>query len=181
MEGEADDVNTARAHVNHDGDMTASPVPARFADLFEHHAEAVYRCALRLTGRPADAEDVLQTVFLRLIARGGTQEVARQPTAYFRRAAVNASVDVLRRRVVHAESSFDEQAQRDGTEPAVLLKEQLRRALATLSHDDASLFVLRHVEGHSIDELAGMFRLEKNHVSVRLHRIRLRLQTELRR
>ena len=37
------------------------------------------------------------------------------------------------------------------------------------------------VEGLSIDYLAAMFQLEKNNVSVRLHRIRLRLQAEMER
>ena len=41
-----------------------------------------------------------------------------------------------------------------------------------LDSDDASLFLLRHVEGLSIEELAGMFQMEKNNVAVRLHRIR---------
>ena len=43
------------------------------------------------------------------------------------------------------------------------------------------VFLLRHVEGLSIDELAELFRFEKNNVSVRLHRIRLRLQAEMER
>ena len=66
-------------------------------------------------------------------------------------------------------------------EPPLLLKEQLRRAVATLESDDATLFLLRHVEGLSNEELAALFQLEKNNVAVRLHRIRLRLQTEMER
>ena len=45
----------------------------------------------------------------------------------------------------------------------------------------AALFLLRHVEGLSNEELAGMFQLEKNNVAVRLHRIRHRLQAEIER
>lgn len=62
-----------------------------------------------------------------------------------------------------------------------LLKEQLRRAIATLDREDATLFLLRYVEGFSNDELAGMFEIEKNNVAVRLHRIRQRLQAEMNR
>ena len=50
-----------------------------------------------------------------------------------------------------------------------------------MDRDDASLFLLRHVEGLSIEELAGMFKIEKNNVAVRLHRIRHRLQAEMER
>ena len=154
---------------------------AGFAELYERHYEAVFRAALRVTGRPSDAEDVLQTVFLRVLARGGDVEEVAQPGAYFRRAAVNAALDVLRRRELHAESAYDDLAPHAAVQPPMLLKEQLRRAIAAVDSDDASLFLLRHVEGLSIDELAGMFQIEKNNVAVRLHRIRHRLQAEMER
>ena len=161
--------------------MTSTTALAGFAELYERHYDAVFRAALRVTGNPADAEDVLQTVFLRVLARGGDVEAVPQPAAYFRRAAVNAAVDLLRRRAVHAESVFDDRAPHAASRPPSLLKERLRRAIATLDSEDASLFLLRHVEGLSIEELAGMFQLEKNNVAVRLHRIRHRLQTEMER
>jgi RNA polymerase sigma factor (sigma-70 family) len=90
-------------------------------------------------------------------------------------------VDVLRRRELHAESDYDDQSPQAASQPPVLLKEQLRRAIAVLDSEDASLFLLRHVEGLSIEELAGMFGIEKNNVAVRLHRIRHRLQAEMER
>lgn len=161
--------------------MTATTAPAGFAELYERHYEAVFRTALRVTGNPADAEDVLQTVFLRILARGRDEGALTPPAAYFRRAAVNAAVDLLRRRAVRAASEYDDQAPHAAVPPPSLLKEQLRRAIATLDHDDAALFLLRHVEGFSNDELAGMFEIEKNNVAVRLHRIRQRLQAEMNR
>ena len=84
--------------------MTSTSPLAGFAELYERHYETVFRAALRVTGNPADAEDVLQTVFLRVLARGGKVEDVALPAAYLRRAAVNAAVDVLRRRELHAES-----------------------------------------------------------------------------
>lgn len=147
-------------------------------ELYERHYQAVFRAALRVTGNPADAEDVLQTVFMRLMTRAGDGGELAQPAAYFRRAAVNAAVDVLRRREVHAESAIDDRALH-AVQPSLLLKEQLRRAIAVLDRDDASLFLLRHVEGLSNDELATLFEIEKNNVAVRLHRIRQRLQAEM--
>jgi RNA polymerase sigma-70 factor (ECF subfamily) len=157
------------------------PQPAWFSDLYERHYEAVFRAALRVTGNPGDAEDVLQTVFLRVLARGGSVEGVVLPAAYFRRAAVNAAVDILRRRQLHGESVYDDLAPHAAVESPVLLKEQLRRAIAALDPEDASLFLLRHVEGLSIEELAATFEIEKNNVSVRLHRVRQRLQAEMER
>ena len=166
---------------------TQPPRLAGFAELYAQHYDVVFRAALRVTGRLADAEDVLQTVFLRLLSqsdrdrgreRGGGGAEA-WPTAYFKRAAVNAAVDLLRRRAVHGETVYDDLAPHAAVEPALLLKEQLRRAIATLENEDATLFLLRYVEGLSNEELASLFQLEKNNVAVRLHRIRMRLQKEL--
>jgi len=172
-------VTTLTLQLGESIEMTSAPVLAGFAGLYERHYEAVFRTALRITGRPADAEDVLQTVFVRLLSGTEHDEAARKPAAYFRRAAVNAAVDLLRRRAVRGESAYDDAAPHAAVEPALLLKEQLRRAIATLDSEDAALFVLRFVEGLSNQELADQFQLEKNNVAVRLHRIRLRLQDEL--
>ena len=161
--------------------MTSTTALAGFAELYERHYEAVFRAALRVTGNPADAEDVLQTVFLRVLAQGGDVEDVALPAAYLRRAAVNAAVDVLRRRELRADSVYDDSAPHAAVQSPLLLKERLRRAIAALDSEDASLFLLRYVEGLSNEELAGMFKMEKNNVAVRLHRIRHRLQAEMQR
>jgi RNA polymerase sigma-70 factor (ECF subfamily) len=143
-----------------------------FAELYESHFAAVYRTALRVTGNPADAEDVVQTVFLRVLDREHGRDYARMPEAFFRRAAANAAIDLLRRRRVRAPAA---------RETEVLLKERLRRAIAGLQPEDALLFLLRHVEGFTNGELARMFGQDKNNIAVRLHRIRHALQMELER
>jgi RNA polymerase sigma-70 factor (ECF subfamily) len=154
---------------------------ARFGELYERHYQAVFLAALRVTGNPADAEDVLQTVFLRVLSRKEDGDAPAPSAAYFRRAAVNAAVDLLRRRAVRLESAYDDRAAHAASEPPLLLKERLRRAIATLGSEDATLFLLRHVEGLSIEELARVFGIEKNNVAVRLHRVRLRLRAEMER
>ena len=94
---------------------------------------------------------------------------------------MNAAVDLLRRRTVHAETAYDDWAPHAAVEQPLLLKEVLRRAIATLDNDDATLFLLRYVEGLSNEDLADVFQMEKNNVAVRLHRIRIRLQAEMER
>jgi RNA polymerase sigma factor (sigma-70 family) len=101
------------------------------------------------------------------------------PERYFRRAAVNAALDLLRRRVSHREVQLDEAASAASKESPLFLKERLRCALASLDPADAVLFLLRHLEGMSNGELAEMFGLEKNNIAVRLHRIRQSLQAEM--
>lgn len=163
----------------------AKPVDMRattgFTELYQRHSETVYRTALRLTGNPADAEDVLQTVFLRVLNQSGRLDPGLVPEGYFRRAASNAAVDVLRRKSTRAESQLDDTLPRAAHSPPVLLKEQLRRALARLDARDAEIFVLRYVEGLSNGELAEMYGMEKTSIAVKLHRIRQALQVEMER
>lgn len=163
--------------------------PARgFRELYERHSRAVYLTALRVTGNPADAEDVLQTVFLRVLDSRPELEVARSPAGYLRRAAANAAIDLLRRKKTRRETEIDEGLGPGGRsqplspgspESAVFLKERLRAALARLSPVNAELFVLCYLEGYSYDELADLFGLERGTVGSRLHRIRAALQKDL--
>jgi RNA polymerase sigma-70 factor (ECF subfamily) len=155
--------------------------PMGFAELYERHFAVVYRTALRITGNPADAEDVLQTVFLRILNQGSRLNPTELHQAYFRRASANAAVDLLRRRASHAESRLEDSSPSATVESQPLLKERLRRAIATLEYNDAVLFLLRYVEGLSNGELAEMFDLDKNSIAVRLHRIRQTLQSEMER
>ena len=173
---------TASTHPDESRFLMDSIMPGTaFAELYERQYEVVYRAALRVTGNRADAEDVLQTVFMRALARPADIDQVTIPAAYFRRAAVNAAVDVLRRRDFRGETAYDDAAPHAAVEAPVLLKERLRRALAVLEREDASLFLLRYVEGLSNEELAELFQIEKNNVAVRLHRIRQRLRVEMQR
>ena len=64
--------------------------------LFQAHHGRVFRTAQRITGSAADAEDVLQTVFLRLVRGQDDYDWSGNPEAYLSRAAINASLDLLR-------------------------------------------------------------------------------------
>ena len=150
--------------------------PPGFDGLYEQYSAVVYRTARRITGNSADAEDVLQTVFLRLLNQADCQMDLHSAGAYFRRAATNVSIDVLRRRTAHAETSLDGMISQPAQETTPLLKERLRRAIAGLSSEDAELFLLRNVEGLSTLELAQQFGIERGTVGSRLFRIRQALQ-----
>ncbi len=63
--------------------------------MYEAHHGMVFRTAYRITGNAADAEDVLQTVFLRVVRRNPDMD---NPESYLRRSAVNAALDVVRAR-----------------------------------------------------------------------------------
>ncbi|MEZ5400981.1 MAG: RNA polymerase sigma factor [Bryobacteraceae bacterium] len=155
-----------------------------FAELYHRYAACVYRAALRVTGNASDAEDVLQTVFLRIWNHAGSIDAARSPEAYLKRAASNAAIDLLRQRASRAENAIDggewrHEAVGPPLEETLVLKERLRQALARLPAHDAELFVLRYVEGLSNIELADLFEMERGTVATRLHRIRHTLQEEV--
>lgn len=164
------------------------PIAVRFApefdDLYERYSETVYRTALRVTGNVADAEDVLQNVFLRVLNSRRALDPARSPEAYLRRAATNGSIDLLRRKAARPESETPElgiegRYDQGRHQSPPLLKERLRRALAKIAPEDAELLVLCYLEGYSYDELAALIELDRGTVASRLHRIRAALRKDL--
>src|ERR1700757_982506 len=70
--------------------------PTRLEQLFWAHQERVLRAAYRITGNMADAEDVAQTVFIRLAA--SPNEKIENAGSYLYRAAINGALDLIRRR-----------------------------------------------------------------------------------
>ncbi len=142
------------------------------------------RAAFRVTGSASDAEDVLQTVFLRLAHReGGGADVANL-SSYLYRAAVNTALDTLRGRresvpLAEAEPRLPASRLDDEAPDREQMRRRLRRALAKLSPRWAEVFVLRHFEEYGNDEIARMLGLSRAVVAVTLFRARHRLQKEL--
>src|SRR6185295_613580 len=66
--------------------------------LFREHYSMLYRTAYSLLGNAADAEDVPQTIFLRLLRSGSPPDMQRNAAGYLYRAAVNASLSIIRSR-----------------------------------------------------------------------------------
>jgi RNA polymerase sigma-70 factor (ECF subfamily) len=149
------------------------PNPSPLAAVFEQHHGLIFRTAYRITGNAADAEDVLQTVFLRLLRQGEPE--MRQPESYLRRAAINASLDMIRDRGDQAAMPPDAAAPKESSE----WKHALRQALSSLDPKHAEMFVLRYFEGHSNGEIAEMMGISSLLVAVTLHRTRARLQKQV--
>ena len=163
--------------------------PADVAQLFETHADAVMRLAYRVTGRAADAEDVLQTVFLRVLRRAdalNANALQPNPRAYLLRAGVNAALDIVRRRKLQLVSidevsdflpalQDDPERQRQDYET----QRQLRQALGKLNEKAAAMFVLRHFEGLGNQEIAAIMGTSPLAVGVTLPRSRRHLRQTL--
>src|SRR6185369_15196154 len=82
-------------------DVTAGSLSHEFDQIFREYYQFVYRTAYGITGSSEDAEDVLQTIFLRLLRREFPPDLKRNPKAYLYRAAVNVSLNVVRLRQRH--------------------------------------------------------------------------------
>src|SRR5438876_661646 len=67
-----------------------------FDSLFFEHAGLIERAATNITRNTADAADVLQSIFLRLVVTGVPRELRENPRAYLHRCAVNEALNLLR-------------------------------------------------------------------------------------
>jgi len=143
-----------------------------------HHA-MVFRTAYRITGNAADAEDVLQTVFLRLVRRSEAAKPLENAQSYLRRAAVNASIDLMRSRQSDRSVQLFEVPSRAPQQDAGELREVLRLALARLNPRSAEIFSLRFFEDFHNQEIARMLNISIVTVAVTVHRARRQLRKEL--
>ena len=164
------------------------PGAGALGELFENHSRQVLSAAYRVTGSRQDAEDALQTVFLRLAGRWRDLNLSDTPGAYLRRAAVNAAIDLLRSRSaagavpledmpfeISDRSDVSAERQRQDSE----FRQRLRKALLVLTDRNATVFCLRYFEEFTNKEIAAALGVSQTRVAVILHRARKRLQQEL--
>jgi RNA polymerase sigma-70 factor (ECF subfamily) len=142
--------------------------------MFIEHSEFVYRTALRVTGSPCDAEDVVQALFLRLLTHGVPEEIGPNPRGYLYRAAVNRSLNVIRNRRRDVLTSDAEEFDAHREEPAD--HRGLRKGLAELPSKAAEILILRYVHGYTISEIASLLGTSRGTVAVNLFRARSKLK-----
>jgi RNA polymerase sigma factor (sigma-70 family) len=166
---------------------TMPVVQTRLSDLFGVHHRRVLTAAYRITGSLADAEDVAQSVFLRL-ASGGELAMSNAGS-YLYRAAINGAIDLLRRRSAALSEPLDAAAhvasKGRGSRPEAEaagseLVEWLRVALGELSPRAAEMFTLRYVEELGNREIAALMNTSQAVVAVTLHQTRAKLKKRLR-
>ena len=159
----------------------ASQIPAdeQVAQVFTEHAQFVFRTAYGVTGSHEEAEDVLQTVFLRLIRREQPPDFRANPKAYLYRAAVNAALDALRSRRRRRLVAVDELPEVADPAAASIDDEHhqaLYEAIAELKPESAQILILRYVHGMSDAEIARMLGVSRGTIALRLFRSRARLK-----
>ena len=157
------------------------PLAGSCDELFQEHASFIYRTAYGITGRHQDAEDVLQTLFLGLL-RSGLSAAAKNPKAYLYRAAVNLSLNLVRKRQREVEMDVADLPDVAATAPDSIDDEHHRylyQAIAQLKPEAAEILVLRYVHDKSDAEIARMLGVSRGTIALRLFRSRARLKTLL--
>ena len=143
-------------------------------NAMEAHGAAVYRLALCRLQNAADAEDVYQDVFLRLLGEEAGDWDGEYLKAWLLRTALNRCVDVQRfrlRRPVLPLDQVPELARPVDDEAA-----ELWEAVSRLPEGERTAVHLHYAEGYRTEEIAAMLGVPGATVRTRLRRARMRLK-----
>ena len=195
---------TAMAHVDTEeqliGRLEAGDTAA-LESLMARHAGRVYRVALGITRSPADAEEVVQDVFLTLVRKVATFEGRSALSTWLYRVATNSALARRRGKRAQVEVSLEEalpafrdDGHRDGDRSYLLLdwserpdeellsgesRRAMARAIDLLPDHYRAVLILRDVEELTNEEAAQALGEPVSSIKSRLHRARMALREEL--
>jgi RNA polymerase sigma-70 factor (ECF subfamily) len=149
------------------------------ADLFERHHRSVFRFLCRMGGSVADAEDLTQEVFLRVVRALAGYEERELERAWVFRIARNVLLDHRRSqgRAPTAEPIADSHVVRLPLGPTTRLA--LEEALADLGEAEREAFLMREIGGLGYVEIGAITGATPDAVRSRIHRARLALRNAL--
>lgn len=168
----------------------AAPAPAPvdprdFDEVFRRYSPYVARVALRLLGNDSEVDDLVQDVFLEAHRGLGSLREAGALGGWLARICVRRATRRLRRRrllnLLSLESASEPELPLSaGTSPEQrVLVIQLYRQLDRLPADERVAWLLRHVEGESLDDMVELCNCSKSTVQRRLRSAEARLAREV--
>jgi RNA polymerase sigma-70 factor (ECF subfamily) len=166
-----------------DGDL------ACLGELYDRHAQGVWRAVSRTLGCPADVEDVVHATFLNLPRIASSYDGRAESAGWLCGIAVrlslrhNRGAGRFRRMLTSFSDAATARAPRD-PERAASANEEVSRfesALAGLSLKKRAVFVLVELEGMSSEEAAKALEVPAATVRTRLLHARRELQAALER
>lgn len=146
---------------------------ADFLPLYDRYHNMVYRLALVATKSTYDAEDIVQTVFLKLL-EGKNLPMRGHERAWLAAVTINACRDLMRRKCRRKTEPLTEQIPFFDPEESALFD-----ALTRLPEKYRLVIHLHYFEGYSCDEISSMLGITPSAVSMRLHRARNSLRSIL--
>ena len=161
-------------------------------EFFLRHRQGAFRVAYRLLGNDADALDVVEDAFIKLMKAAGKFRGESSAKTWFYRILTNTAVDARRKRsrFVTLESDDEDKeglkntlpSREEGPEQATLRKEtagKIEEAIDTLGEKHRAVFMLAVVEGLSYNETAEILGILPGTVMSRLFYARKYLQESL--
>ena len=187
----------ARSRVDHKNSQEAALIrrvqagdELAFREVVERYQSKIFSIIHGILRNHNDAEDIAQQVFTKVYFSVGNFDFRSSLLTWVYKITVNECYDYLRkkrvRKLVYESDFSQEDTQRmEASEPAVdqrpAVDERLAnrefalKLLSKVSEEDRSLILLKEVEGHSVEELAGMTGLNENTIKVKLFRTRQKL------
>ncbi len=172
-ERESDAVLVARAIAGSD---------AAFAALVDRYNDLLYRHAARMLGQADDAEDVVQSAWIKAFRNLRKCRDPERFGAWVFRIGANACKDAVkakRRGIVPLESVAELESHDGDTATRLDQRRRLASALASLAPDQREAFLLKHMEGWSYEEMADQLGVQVSALKMRVHRAREELQITL--
>jgi RNA polymerase sigma-70 factor (ECF subfamily) len=153
-----------------------------FDTIVERYEKRVYAVAFRMTGNNEDARDATQEAFISALRALRSFRGDAQLSTWIHRIAVNASLDLVRRRSRKQTRPLDEIADRPTTEIGPEEKavgasraQEVQKALLQVGAEHRAVLVLHDLQGLDYAETAGALDIPVGTVKSRLHRARLEM------
>ncbi len=168
--------------------------------LVNRYEQPVYNLAMRLLRHEQDAEDVMQQTFLSLVENLDSFRGESSFRTWLYRVATFAAFKILRKRkgleTISLDASVDPKPEEEGPPPhpefiadwrdtpehlaqRQEVRQLIEEAIAELDEKYRVVFLLRDVEGLSVEETATALGITPANVKVRLLRARLKLRERL--
>jgi RNA polymerase sigma factor (sigma-70 family) len=152
-----------------------SEEPATLADLFAEHADRLGRVAFLLVGSVPDAEDVVATVYARMLGRDLADIL--DPVAYLARAVANEARSHHRR--LWRQKRVVVRLRGDSMAETSLGARELLDTLQTLNQLERTVVVLHYYDDRSIDEIARLLAVPRGTVASAQSRALTKLRRRL--
>ena len=156
-----------------------------FERLYREHAPRLYALASRISGSPAEGEDLLQEIFLQAYRKLGSFRGEAALGTWLHRLAVNYCLDYVRSRrgkMTKLTTTLDAES---GREPAARAETpndrlDLERAIGRLPDGCREAFVLHDIEGFNHQEVGAMLGVAEGTSKSQVFKARLKLRAMLR-
>jgi RNA polymerase sigma-70 factor (ECF subfamily) len=139
---------------------------AAFRELVLVHSHAMFRLSWRLTNDESAAEDIVQEAFIKAWRKIGSFRMESSFKSWLHRITVNTAMDYLRKQSRRKQFETREpewvpehKAELPCHDTQIDIRQQTEAAMMDLSEIERSALLLKHFEGHSINEISQILEI----------------------